>query len=77
MIGIRTVWRVGNLAGERAIHVAIFILVLVGLCGISGWIIFASTTNDLLRIAGIALGWGVILLALYVSFTALGWEWWK
>jgi hypothetical protein len=68
---------VGNLAGETAIHIAIFILLLVGLCGISGWIIYANTTNDLLRIAGIALSWGIILLALYTIFSALKWKWWE
>jgi hypothetical protein len=51
--------------------------VLIGLCGISGWIIYASTQNDLLRIAGIALGWGIILLALYAGFRALNWKWWE
>jgi hypothetical protein len=68
---------VQNLTGERAIHVVIFLLVLIGLCGISGWIIYASTQNDLLRIAGIALGWGIILLALYAAFRALNWKWWE
>ena len=67
----------GNLAGETAIRIGIFILLLVGLCGISGWIIYASTTNDLLRIAGIALSWGIILLALYAIFSALKWKWWE
>jgi hypothetical protein len=68
---------VRNLAAERVIHIAIFILVLVGLGGIGGWIIYASTTNDLLRIAGIALSWGIILLALYAIFSALKWKWWE
>jgi hypothetical protein len=68
---------VQNLTGERAIHVVIFLLVLIGLGGISGWIIYASTQNDLLRIAGIALGWGIILLALYAGFRALNWKWWE
>ncbi|MGD0159241.1 MAG: hypothetical protein ABSB89_02975 [Candidatus Bathyarchaeia archaeon] len=67
----------GNLAGETAIHIGIFILLLVGLCGISGWIIYASTTNGLLIIAGIALSWGIILLALYTIFNALKWKWWE
>ncbi len=63
--------------GERAIHVAIFLLFLVGLCGISGYIIGAySGNNSLLIIAGIALSWGLILLALYATFNALDWKWW-
>jgi len=68
---------VQNLAGERAIHIAIFVLVLVGLCGIGGYIIYNNTANDLLRIAGIALSWGIILLALYTLFSALKWKWWE
>jgi len=68
---------VQNLAGERAIRVSIFILLLAGLCGISGWAIYNTAHNDLLSIAGIALSWGIILLILYVGFKALKWEWWK
>jgi hypothetical protein len=30
-----------------------------------------------LRIAGIALVWGIILFVLYVGFRALGWRWWE
>jgi hypothetical protein len=66
-----------NLAGERAIRIAIFVLLLVGLCGMSGWIIYGAADNILLSIAGIALSWGIILLVLYVGFRALKWEWWK
>jgi hypothetical protein len=69
---------VQNLAGERALHVTIFLLLLVGICGISGWIISSYTPVDyLLRIAGIALIWGIVLLALYVGFRALNWKWWE
>jgi predicted MFS family arabinose efflux permease len=65
------------LAGERAIHIAIFLLVLIGLGGISGSIIFTDTQDNLLRIAGIALCWGIILLVLYVVFNFLDWKWWE
>ena len=68
---------VQNLAVERAIRVAIFILLLAGLCGISGWVIYSAANNNVLSIAGIALTWGIILLVLYVGFRALKWEWWK
>jgi hypothetical protein len=68
---------VQNLAGERAIHIAIFVLLLAGLCGISGGVIYSTASNNVLSIAGIALSWGIILLILYVGFTALKWEWWK
>ena len=66
-----------NLAGETAIHVAIFFLLLAGLCGISGWAIYSTANNNVVSIAGIALSWGVILLILYVGFKALKWDWWK
>ncbi len=65
------------LAAERAIHCAIFILLLVGLCGISGWASHTYVKEDMLKIAGIALSWGVILLILYSSFGKLNWAWWK
>ena len=65
------------LAGERALHVTIFLLLLIGICGISGGIIYSSVPDPLLRIAGIALIWGIILLVLYVGFRALNWKWWE
>jgi hypothetical protein len=65
------------LTGERAIHIGIFLLFLIGLCGISGYIIAANSGNSLLIIAGIALSWGLILLALYAVFKALDWKWWE
>jgi len=65
------------MAVERAIHFAIFILLLVGLCGISAWASYMYVENDLLKIAGIALSWGVILLILYAGFGKLNWTWWK
>jgi len=54
-----------------------FALLLVGLCGITAWASYTYVGNDLLKIAGIALSWGVILLVLYVGFKKLGWEWWS
>ncbi|MBX5320631.1 MAG: hypothetical protein QHH12_00895 [Candidatus Bathyarchaeota archaeon] len=67
-----------SLTGERAIQCATFILILVGLCGLSAWAsyTFLSETNIILEAAAIALSWGVILLILYVSFKKLNWEWW-
>jgi len=62
---------------EKAIHVTIFILLLIGLYGISAWINYTYVPEDFLKIAGIALSWGVILLILYVSFRQLGWNWWS
>jgi len=68
---------VQDLAGERALHVTIFLLLLIGICGISGGVIYSSVQDPLLRIAGIALIWGIILLVLYVGFRALNWKWWE
>jgi len=65
------------MGAERAIHFAMFILLLVGLCGISAWASYTYVNIDLLRIAGIALSWGVILLVLYVGFRVLDWDWWS
>jgi len=63
--------------GERAIHIGIFILILLGLCSLSAWVSYKYLGDQLvLQIAAIALSWGVILLVLYVSFKALKWEWW-
>jgi hypothetical protein len=65
------------LAAERAIHFAMFILLLVGLCGISAWASYNYLQKTLiLEIAGIALSWGVILLILYLGFKELNWDWW-
>ena len=65
------------MAGERAIHFGIFILILIGLCSVSAWVSYAYLSGTLiLEIAGIALSWGTILLVLYVSFLKLHWDWW-
>jgi len=66
------------LTGERAIHFAMFILLLVGLCGISAWASYTYLSDNLiLEVAGIALSWGVILLILYLGFKKLDWNWWS
>jgi hypothetical protein len=62
---------------ERALHLAIFILILVGLGGVSAWAAYKYVDHPILQIAGIALSWGVILLVLYVVFQKLGWDWWS
>jgi membrane protein implicated in regulation of membrane protease activity len=62
--------------GERAIHVGMFILLLIGLCSLTAWVSHAYLTELILQVAAIALSWGVILLVFYVGFRALGWDWW-
>ena len=66
---------------ERAIHLAMFILLLVGLCGIGAWAnyayVYLEGNNPILAVAGIALSWGVILTILYLSFRQLNWNWWN
>lgn len=66
------------MTAERAIHVAMFILILVGLCGISAWASYSYLSDNLiLEVAGIALIWGVILSVLYLVFRQLDWNWWS
>ncbi|HLE75001.1 MAG TPA: hypothetical protein VI864_03025 [Candidatus Bathyarchaeia archaeon] len=66
------------MTAERAIHMAVFALLLIGFWSVSAW---ASLTylndNIILEIAGVTLSWGIILLILYVSFKKLGWNWWS
>jgi hypothetical protein len=62
---------------EKAIHIAVFTLLLVGLCGVTAWASYAYLSDNLiLEVAGIALSWGIILLVLYLSFKQLNWDWW-
>jgi hypothetical protein len=66
-----------RMATEKAIHFAMFLLLLVGLCAISAWSSYTYLRELILEIAGIALSWGVILLVLYVGFKKLNWDWWS
>jgi hypothetical protein len=55
-----------------------FVLILVGLCGLSAWASYTHLGgNVILEAAAIALSWGVILLILYIGFKRLDWEWWR
>jgi hypothetical protein len=69
------------MTAERAIYFAMFILLLVGLCGISAWAsynyIYLEEKNAILAVASIALSWGVILSILYLGFRQLDWDWWS
>jgi hypothetical protein len=66
------------LGAERLIHAGIFFLLLVGLTVLSAWASYAYLKSNLvLAVASIALSWGIILLAMYVIFNALGWKWWS
>ena len=69
-----------KLTAERIIHASIFVLLLVGLSALSLWGIFNYLNlqnNLILVVASVPLSWGVILLAMYVSFNKLGWKWWS
>ena len=68
---------VKELTVERVIHAAAFVLLLVGLIALSGWASHVYIDDWILKIAAIALSWGIILLILYVSFKKLGWNWWS
>ena len=68
----------GNmLTAERAIHVLVFVLLLLGLCVISAWASYNYISDQILKVATIPLVWGVILLILYLGFKKLGWDWWS
>jgi hypothetical protein len=65
------------LTAERAIHAAVFALLLIGLCTLSGWVLYNYVNEFVLKLAGITLSWGIILLALYVVFKKLNWHFWS
>jgi len=62
---------------ERAIHTAMFLLILVGLGILTGWLSYRYVEDWALKIAAVALSWGVILLALYLVFKKFEWVWWS
>jgi len=64
------------LTAERVIHAAVFVLLLVGLYTLAGWANCYYIDDIILKIAGITLSWGIILLVLYLSFKKLNWRWW-
>jgi hypothetical protein len=66
------------LGAERLIHGGIFFLLLLGLAIFSMYGFYAYLhSNIMLLVGGTALGWGIILLALYVAFRQLDWKWWS
>ena len=65
------------MTAERAIHLLVFVLLLLGLCVISAWASYNYLSDPILKVASIPLSWGVILLILYLSFKKLGWDWWS
>lgn len=66
------------MTAERAIHLAMFILLLAGLCGVSAWAIYSYLSDTpILEVAGIALSWGIILSILYLAFRKMDWDWWS
>ena len=66
------------MTAERAIHIAVFALLLMGSWSVSAWVSLTYlNSNVILEIAGITLSWGIILLILYVIFKKLDWNWWN
>jgi uncharacterized protein (DUF486 family) len=66
------------MTAERTIHASIFVLLLAGLTILTGWASYTYLQNNLiLAIGSILLSWGIILLAMYLSFKRLGWNWWS
>jgi hypothetical protein len=64
------------LTTERAIHFIMFVLLVIGLFGVSAWAGCRYVSDYLLKLASIALSWGIILMVLYVIFERLDWNWW-
>ncbi len=64
------------LNAERVIHAAVFVLLLIGLGTISGWVSYQYVNEIVLKLASITLSWGIILLVLYLGFKKLDWRWW-
>ena len=55
-------------------------LLLVGLAVLSLWLVFTylpPQDNLILVIAALPLSWGIILLAMYLTFSKLDWKWWN
>ncbi len=69
------------MTAERVIHLAMFVLLLFGLCGMSAWAsyiyIYLDQANPLLAVAAMALSWGLVLSVLYLAFRQLDWDWWS
>jgi hypothetical protein len=65
------------LTAERAIHATVFALLLIGSYSLTGWINYEYITEFVLKLAGITLSWGIILLVLYLGFKKSGWRWWS
>ncbi|MGD0450635.1 MAG: hypothetical protein ABSA79_06220 [Candidatus Bathyarchaeia archaeon] len=63
---------------ERVIHASIFMLLLIGFSVLISWASYNYLQSNLVLVIGsIPLGWGIILLAMYLSFKRLGWNWWS
>jgi hypothetical protein len=66
------------MTAERLIHASIFVLLFLGLTVLIGWASYNYLQSNLILVIGsISLAWGIILLAMYLSFKRLGWEWWS
>lgn len=59
-----------------AIYFFVFILVLVGVFGISAWAILQYVDSPL-NYAVIAFLWGITLAMLYLAFEKADWNWWE
>jgi len=62
---------------EKAIHFTMFILILLGLWGITAWILFTVLNSLAPQIVLTLLSWGIILAILYLLFKNRNWEWWS
>ncbi|MEM2916823.1 MAG: hypothetical protein QXN63_00500 [Candidatus Bathyarchaeia archaeon] len=62
---------------EKAIHFTMFILILLGLWGVTAWILFTVLNSLAPQIVLTLLSWGIILAILYLLFKNRNWEWWS
>ncbi len=61
---------------KNAIHFFIFTFILVGVCGITAWVVLDLLAAPL-SYAAIAFIWGITLAILYLAFDKSGWDWWE
>lgn len=63
------------MALRSAIYFFIFAFILVGVYGITAWVILDQVPTPL-SYAVIAFVWGITLAVLYITFEKSGWDWW-
>ncbi|UCE96862.1 MAG: hypothetical protein JSV51_04555 [Candidatus Bathyarchaeota archaeon] len=60
---------------KGAIYFFVFVFILVGVFGITTWVVLTNV-HPPLSFAVIAFLWGITLAILYLAFDKAGWNWW-